>query len=115
MDRVHLDQRGSDSLTEEDGDVTEYVRETSTYSKNPFETEEVELNQNDNEDFTCGILSWSPPWLQKFASSKTFTVIYTFAALMQGMIWAYFTSVMSTFEKRYGISSTSMGNIMGKI
>lgn len=58
----------------------------------------------------CGLGGcFSPEWLQVLASKKAFMVVFSFLAVIQGMTWAYFTATITTLEKRFKITSQTMG------
>lgn len=57
----------------------------------------------------CGLLGWHPKWLQKFANSNTYLLVYGFLGTTQAMATIYFTSVMTTIEKRFQIPGYLMG------
>lgn len=64
----------------------------------------MELNNN-----LCGLLRWHPTWLQRFANSKSYLMVYGFLGTTQAMATIYFTSVMTTIEKRFQIPGYLMG------
>jgi len=55
---------------------------------------------------SCGLLSWRPQFLQRFASRKTYLFIYSLLGIVQGMGSSYLTTVLSTIEKQFGIKSS---------
>uniref|UniRef100_A0A336M5S4 Solute carrier organic anion transporter family member n=1 Tax=Culicoides sonorensis TaxID=179676 RepID=A0A336M5S4_CULSO len=67
----------------------------------------MELNYN-----LCGLLNWHPNWLQTFATSKIYLLIYGLLGTTQAMATIYFTSVMTTIEKRFQIPGYLMGLIL---
>lgn len=66
----------------------------------------------DNEDYSCGIGSWRPRWLQKFASPKVFLINFSLVAIFQGASFTYLIGAMTTLEKRYAFESKISGFIL---
>lgn len=63
----------------------------------------------DCHDNLCGIFSYHPKWLQKFASKKTFTAVFSMLAIVQVMSSTYLSATITTLEKRFKISSQTTG------
>lgn len=66
-------------------------------------------SENIDLDHLCGFGSFHPEWLQKFASKKSFMIVFSILAIIQSMCWAYFTATITTLEKRLKISSQTAG------
>lgn len=64
------------------------------------------------KDYSCGLCSARPAWLQKFANKKAFLAIFCLTSVLQGMYYTYFVSVLTTIEKLYQIQSKTTGMIM---
>lgn len=58
----------------------------------------------------CG-LSWLgyPQFLQRFANTKTFILVYGFLGTIQSMGFVYFAITLQTMEKRFKIPSQTTG------
>ncbi|CAG2161776.1 unnamed protein product [Oppiella nova] len=67
---------------------------------------------NDAREYSCGLCSIRPKWLQKFANKQTFLAIFCLTSVLQGMYYTYFVSVLTTIEKLYQIQSKTTGMIM---
>jgi hypothetical protein len=67
---------------------------------------------NDEREYSCGLCSLRPKWLQKFANKQTFLAIFCLTSVLQGMYYTYFVSVLTTIEKLYQIQSKTTGMIM---
>lgn len=67
---------------------------------------------DDRRSYTCGLWSFKPNWLQKFANKKAFLAIFCLTSVLQGMYYTYFVSVLTTIEKLYQIQSKTTGIIM---
>jgi MFS family permease len=67
---------------------------------------------NDEKEYSCGLCSLRPKWLQKFANKQTFLAIFCLTSVLQGMYYTYFVSVLTTIEKLYQIQSKTTGMIM---
>lgn len=59
----------------------------------------------------CGLSFWHPSWLQKFANSKTFLIVYGLLGTTQAMGYLYFVVTLTTIEKRFKIPSQTTGKI----
>ena len=53
----------------------------------------------------CGIGCFRPRFLQKLASKKLYVCIYGCLGIIQSMMGTYLGAMLSTFEKRFGITS----------
>lgn len=53
----------------------------------------------------CGIGCFRPRFLQKLASKKLYVCIYGCLSIIQSMMGTYLGAMLSTFEKRFGITS----------
>nr|CAD7197347.1 unnamed protein product [Timema douglasi] len=60
-------------------------------------------------DTSCGLGSFRPHWLQRFASTRWFLVVYTFLGVVQSMSFSYTSSTITTLEKRFKIPSKVIG------
>ncbi|GAB0089866.1 Solute carrier organic anion transporter family member [Sergentomyia squamirostris] len=60
----------------------------------------------------CGIGMWKPQWLQRFANTRTFILVYGFLGTVQAMCYMYFVITLTTIEKRFKIPSHTTGIIM---
>lgn len=64
------------------------------------------------EDNTCGLGSWRPQWLQRFASLKFFMLNFSFIAVIQGSYFSYLIGCTTTLEKRFSYSGSLTGFIL---
>lgn len=62
-----------------------------------------------NKDTACGLSFWHPKWLQRFANSKVFLVVYGLLGTVQAMAYLYFVVTLTTIEKRFKIPSQTTG------
>lgn len=63
-------------------------------------------------DKSCGVTCWHPKFLQRFANSKTFIVVYGLLGTVQAMSFVYFVVILTTLEKRFQIPSSTTGKIV---
>ena len=54
---------------------------------------------------TCGLFSWRPRWIQRFARKEVYVLLYSILGAIQGMSYTYLSSVLTTIEKQFGIKS----------
>ncbi|XP_076337292.1 solute carrier organic anion transporter family member 74D-like isoform X2 [Tachypleus tridentatus] len=60
----------------------------------------------------CGLGNCKPHWLQRFASPKTYLLIFSFVSLTQGAYITYFAGILSTIEKRFAFKSKTAGILL---
>uniref|UniRef100_A0A1Q3FNY0 Solute carrier organic anion transporter family member n=1 Tax=Culex tarsalis TaxID=7177 RepID=A0A1Q3FNY0_CULTA len=60
----------------------------------------------------CGLSWWHPGWLQRFATSRSFIMVYGFLGTTQAMAYIYFVITLTTLEKRFKIPSSTTGIIL---
>ena len=61
---------------------------------------------------SCGMGSWRPKWLQRFASPVYFLINMSLVGTIQSMSGPLFFSSISTLEKRYSFDSKVSGMIL---
>ncbi|XP_040584004.1 solute carrier organic anion transporter family member 74D [Lepeophtheirus salmonis] len=54
---------------------------------------------------SCGLGSWRPQWLQRFATRRMYISIYCIIGMIHGMLFSYFSTILSTIEKKFGLKS----------
>lgn len=69
-------------------------------------------DDNMNPKHMCGISGWHPHWLQRFANTKTFMLVYGLLGTTQSMAFVYFLVTLTTIEKRFKIPSYMTGELM---
>ena len=60
-------------------------------------------------ELMCGVLSWRPACLQKFADMRLLTMVLSIMSLLNGVVFAYYNAVITSIENRFGLSSSMMG------
>ncbi|XP_055590283.1 solute carrier organic anion transporter family member 74D [Uranotaenia lowii] len=63
-------------------------------------------------NFLCGLSCWHPSWLQRFATPRSFIMVYGFLGTVQAMAYIYFVITLTTLEKRFKIPSSTTGIIL---
>jgi hypothetical protein len=59
---------------------------------------------------TCGLgPCFRPAWLQKFATHRSFLIVYGLLGTIQAMAYVYFVASLTTLEKRFKIPSKTTG------
>ena len=66
----------------------------------------------DEKETLCGLGNWRPTFLQKFASKKPYVIIYGLLGIFQAMQSTYISSMVSTLERRFGITSKESALLM---
>lgn len=60
---------------------------------------------------SCGLGSYRPQWLQKFANARTFLIVHSILGAVQGISEAYFSVTLTTLEKQYRIRTQTIGKL----
>ncbi|XP_031619006.1 solute carrier organic anion transporter family member 74D-like [Contarinia nasturtii] len=60
----------------------------------------------------CGFSCWHPTWIQKFAKTRWFIVVYALLGTIQTASSTYFYITLPTIEKRFRIPSQTTGIIL---
>jgi hypothetical protein len=59
---------------------------------------------------TCGLgPCFRPAWLRKYATARTFLIVYGLLGTVQSMAYIYFVATLTTLEKRFKIPSKTTG------
>ncbi|OQV15393.1 Solute carrier organic anion transporter family member 4C1 [Hypsibius exemplaris] len=67
--------------------------------------------QPEESSLLCGFFGWSPGWLQMFNNMKAFMLCFVLLSIFRGMSFSYFASMVPSIEKRFGLSSQSIGTV----
>eukprot|EP00096_Caligus_rogercresseyi_P000863 TRINITY_DN11425_c0_g1_i1.p1 TRINITY_DN11425_c0_g1~~TRINITY_DN11425_c0_g1_i1.p1 ORF type:complete len:638 (-),score=124.92 TRINITY_DN11425_c0_g1_i1:540-2453(-) len=54
---------------------------------------------------SCGVGRWRPKWLQRFATRREYMLVYCIIGIIHGMLFSYFSTILSTIEKKFGLKS----------
>ena len=54
---------------------------------------------------SCGLFSWRPRGLQRFANHRFYLGMYSVVSVVMGVIYSYLSVVLTTVEKHFGIQS----------
>ncbi|KAG1670328.1 Solute carrier organic anion transporter family member 4A1 [Nymphon striatum] len=73
---------------------------------------DVEEHEEEEDEIRCGLGTLQPDWLQCAANPWTFIVVYSLAGLITASSWAYYSSTITTLEKRFSVSSKSVASLM---
>ncbi|XP_070534287.1 solute carrier organic anion transporter family member 2A1-like [Ptychodera flava] len=68
-----------------------------------------QANLADSDDYTCGIGSWRPRWLQVFANVKVAFVVIMLAAVLTTLNFAALSIAAVSWERQFALSSTIVG------
>lgn len=66
-------------------------------------------------DYSCGLFSFRPNWLQRLARKQIFLLIFCLTSVFQGMYFTYIVSVITTIEKLYRLPSRTTGFIISSV
>ncbi|GBL94500.1 Solute carrier organic anion transporter family member 1B2 [Araneus ventricosus] len=89
-----------------------------TYDFNDFQKKiEVEMNKFDpkydlDPDIVCGIGCFKPRWMQPWATSRVYLILYSIIGILSGSYYSYLIGAMSTLEKRFAFKSKTSGFVM---
>ncbi|XP_070535210.1 solute carrier organic anion transporter family member 2A1-like [Ptychodera flava] len=59
-----------------------------------------------SDDYTCGIGSWRPRWLQAFANVKVAFVVIMLTTVITTLNFALYSTAVVSWERQFGLSST---------
>ena len=88
------------------------------FPKDQFVLEQDEAGPagaGDEDLHRCGLGPFQPAWLQRFATKQVFMLVFSVLSVIQGMSWAYSTATITTLEKRFKISSRTIGKSGGLV
>ncbi|XP_070534291.1 solute carrier organic anion transporter family member 2A1-like isoform X2 [Ptychodera flava] len=68
-----------------------------------------QANLADSDDYTCGIGSWRPRWLQAFANVKVAFVVIMLTTVITTLNFASFSTAVVSWERQFALSSTVLG------
>nr|XP_027224102.1 solute carrier organic anion transporter family member 3A1-like [Penaeus vannamei] len=80
--------------------------------EDPEEVSALLHGEGDLQDTRCGIGPFKPKWLQAFARTEVYLIVYCIAGIAHGMFFTYTVSVISTIEKRFKLTSKQTGVIL---
>lgn len=66
----------------------------------------INFQSNDN---LCGTWIFRPKFLQRFATPRSFMIVYGFLGTIQAMAFIYFVVSLTTMERRFKIPSQTTG------
>lgn len=70
------------------------------------------IEDPDVRSTTCGLGTWTPQFLQKFASPKIYLIFFCLNGIVQGIYFTYLIGISSTLERRYAYDSKITGIIL---
>lgn len=65
-----------------------------------------------DSDYLCGVGNYRPNWLQRFATSRYYALVFGLLGIFQGAFRTYLVGTLSTVERRFSLSSRASGIIM---
>lgn len=71
-----------------------------------------EQDSENDSDYLCGVGNYRPDWLQKFATSRYYALVFGLLGIFQGAYRTYLVGTLSTVERRFSLSSRATGIIM---
>ncbi|CAN8018133.1 hypothetical protein HPB47_021757 [Ixodes persulcatus] len=73
---------------------------------------EPENEPEDDRDYLCGVGNYRPCWMQRFATSRYFALVFGVLGIFQGAYRTYLVGTLSTVEKRFSMSGHMSSFIM---
>uniref|UniRef100_A0A915IXC9 Uncharacterized protein n=1 Tax=Romanomermis culicivorax TaxID=13658 RepID=A0A915IXC9_ROMCU len=70
------------------------------------------MTVDNRRDGFCGLASYRPQYLQKFATGFWFTIFSCLVVLIQGVYFGYTIGMLTTIEKRFKINSFRSGSLL---
>src|SRR5947208_2407480 len=81
-------------------------------NNNPSVGQNEQNDEFEYEDNTCGLGSWRPQWLQRFANIKYFLLNFAFITVVRGSYFTYLIGCTTTLEKRFSYSGWLTGFVL---
>lgn len=76
-------------------------------------TSDAEKPSPDDADHACGFpLICRPRWLQRFATARSFLIVYCLLGIIQTMSFMYFNITLTTLERRFKMRSGTTGWVL---
>ncbi|CAN8018134.1 unnamed protein product [Ixodes persulcatus] len=75
-------------------------------AEGPLEEREVD------SEYLCGLGNYRPCWMQKFATSRYFALVFGVLGIFQGALRTYLVGTLSTVEKRFSMSGRLSSIVM---
>lgn len=75
-------------------------------AEGPLEEHEVD------SEYLCGLRNYRPCWMQKFATSRCFALVFGVLGIFQGALRTYLVGTLSTVEKRFSMSGRLSSIVM---
>ena len=92
---------------------SENGRELATFGKEGKDVDAASHSSDtlkrETKEAMCGVLSWRPSFLQRFADMRLLTMVLSIMSLLNGVVFAYYNAVITSIENRFGLSSSMMG------
>ncbi|XP_077487691.1 solute carrier organic anion transporter family member 74D-like [Amblyomma americanum] len=78
----------------------------------PIPASEEPMSEETDPDYMCGIFSYRPHWMQRFAKTHYFLVCYIVYGVCQGALKAYLNGCISTIERKFALSGKMFSVIL---
>lgn len=65
--------------------------------------------QQESSSASCGIASWKPRWLQRFATPLAFLISMCVLSFSDALFYGILGGIATSWETRYGLSATRVG------
>lgn len=94
------------------GSANDRVRAATAPATSKDAATAPEQEAENDSDYLCGVGSYRPDWLQRFATSKYYALVFGLLGIFQGAYRTYLVGTLSTVERRFSLSSRATGIIM---
>lgn len=69
-------------------------------------------SQETDPDYLCGVFSYRPRWMQRFARTQYFLVCYIVYGVFQGALKAYLNGCITTIERKFALTGKMFSVIL---
>lgn len=107
-----MDQEDDGNATPHDHHTKNQTSPSSFHNSNCLVYPSSPAKSHLDKEYSYGLCSFRPAWLQKLATKQSFLVIFCLTSVLQGMYYTYFVAVLTTIERLYQIQSKTTGLVM---
>ncbi|KAH6928997.1 hypothetical protein HPB50_022374 [Hyalomma asiaticum] len=106
------DADGSGDVAGAEGKTVPEVVDALTSKKTEAPVPDSKQDVENDSDYLCGVGNYRPDWLQRFATSRYYALVFGLLGIFQGAYRTYLVGTLSTVERRFSLSSRASSIIM---
>lgn len=106
------DASDSGDVAGAEGKTVPEVVDALTSKKTEAQVPDSKQDVENDSDYLCGVGNYRPDWLQRFATSRYYALVFGLLGIFQGAYRTYLVGTLSTVERRFSLSSRASSIIM---